>query len=128
MTKISLQSSSSFENLKKSFQNLTRSLSTPVTEPRDLSGIIKDFEMVYELSWKVLKKKILEDGHQSLGAKDVFTKAYQLGYLGEQDVWLEMIVDRNQAAHVYDEKMASQIVERIRNKYAPLFAANFLLE
>jgi nucleotidyltransferase substrate binding protein (TIGR01987 family) len=128
MTKISLQSSSSFENLKKSFQNLTRSLSTPVTEPRDLSGIIKDFEMVYELSWKVLKKKILEDGHQSLGAKDVFTKAYQLGYLGEQDVWLEMIVDRNQAAHVYDEKMASQIVERIRNKYAPLFAANFLFE
>ena len=128
MTKITLQSSSSFENLKKSFQNLTRSLSTPVTEPRDLSGIIKDFEMVYELSWKVLKKKILEDGHQSLGAKDVFTKAYQLGYLGEQDVWLEMIVDRNQAAHVYDEKMASQIVERIRNKYAPLFAANFLLE
>jgi len=110
MTKISLQSSSSFENLKKSFQNLTRSLSTPVTEPRDLSGIIKDFEMVYELSWKVLKKKILEDGHQSLGAKDVFTKAYQLGYLGEQDVWLEMIM------------------ERIRNKYAPLFAANFLLE
>lgn len=107
---------------------MTRSLSTPVTEPRDLSGIIKDFEMVYELSWKVLKKKILEDGHQSLGAKDVFTKAYQLGYLGEQDVWLEMIVDRNQAAHVYDEKMASQIVERIRNKYAPLFAANFLLE
>jgi len=56
---------------------LTRSLSTPVTEPRDLSGIIK---------------------------------AYQLGYLGEQDVWLEMIM------------------ERIRNKYAPLFAANFLLE
>jgi hypothetical protein len=77
MTKISLQSSSSFENLKKSFQNLTRSLSTPVTEPRDLSGIIK---------------------------------AYQLGYLGEQDVWLEMIM------------------ERIRNKYAPLFAANFLFE
>ncbi|NBQ54701.1 MAG: hypothetical protein EBU49_14135 [Proteobacteria bacterium] len=110
MTKITLQSSNSFENLKKSFQNLTRSLSTPVTEPRDLSGIIKDFEMVYELSWKVLKKKILEDGHQSLGAKDVFTKAYQLGYLGEQDVWLEMIM------------------ERIRNKYAPLFAANFLLE
>ena len=50
---------SSSKNFKKALANLERSLASPISEPRDLSGILKDFEMSYELSWKVLKKRLL---------------------------------------------------------------------
>jgi nucleotidyltransferase substrate binding protein (TIGR01987 family) len=73
--------------------------------------------MAYELSWKSLKKVLLEQGHQTLGAKDVFSKAFQLGYLKEQGVWLEMIEDRNLTAHVYDEDSAKKIVDKVRGVY-----------
>lgn len=125
MSKIKPDGSASFENLCRAYKNLDRSLATPVTEPRDLSGIIKDFEMVYELSWKVLKKKLLADGHQTQAARDVFAKSYQLGLIHDQSVWLEMIDDRNNAAHVYDEASAQKIVDRIRAKYHQVFTATF---
>lgn len=125
MSKIKLDGSSSFDNLCRVYKNLDRSLSTPVSEPRDLSGIIKDFEMVYELSWKVLKKRLLMDGHQTQGARDVFAKSYQLGFINDQSAWLEMIDDRNNAAHVYDESSAQKIVDRIRGKYHQVFARTF---
>lgn len=40
------------KNLGKALQALDASVSQPVAEPRDLSGIVKDFEIAYELSWK----------------------------------------------------------------------------
>jgi nucleotidyltransferase substrate binding protein (TIGR01987 family) len=109
--------SSSQVNFIRALQNLERSLATPVAEARDLSGIIKDFEMCYELSWKVLKKILLQQGHQSLGAKDVYTKAYQLNFLNNESNWLSMIDDRNLTSHVYDEQAATAIVEKIRRIY-----------
>jgi nucleotidyltransferase substrate binding protein (TIGR01987 family) len=112
---------SSEENFQRALLNLKRSLSTPVLEPRDLSGIIKDFEMAYELSWKVLKKMLATQGHASLGAKDVYSQAYRLGYLQEEAHWLQMISDRNQTAHVYDESDAQRIVDNVRQIYVPLF-------
>ena len=109
--------SSSFDNFKRALENLKRSLSTPITEPRDVSGIIKDFEMAYELSWKVLKKKLKQDGHETMGAKDVYTKAFQLNYISDQEIWLSMINDRNQTSHVYDESDAKKIIEQIKQQY-----------
>jgi nucleotidyltransferase substrate binding protein (TIGR01987 family) len=112
---------SSEKNFARAFQNLKRAISTPIQEPRDLSGIIKDFEMTYELSWKVLKKKLKSDGHETLGARDVFSKAFQLGYIHHEKSWLMMIEDRNQTSHVYDENDAKLILERIQQNYLGLF-------
>lgn len=117
--------SSSFENLKRAFDNLQLSISTPIREPRDLSGIIKDFEMVYELSWKVMKKVLQSQGVQTTGPKDVFSKAYQLNLIEDENIWLEMIESRNQAAHVYDKKSAEKIVSRVKNIYIDLFPKYF---
>ncbi len=110
--------SSSQKNFVRAVENLKRSFSEPIREPRDLSGIIKDFEMAYELSWKVLKKILLAAGHQTLGAKDVFTKAYQLNYIKNESVWLSMIEDRNQSAHVYDENDARKILKNMSSYLA----------
>lgn len=110
----------SWLNFQKTLRNLERSLSTPVMEPRDLLGIIKDFEMAEELSWKVVKKWLKSQGHESMGSKDVFSKAFRFGLINNELGFLTMIDDRNQAAHVYDENEANQLAERIRNSHLAL--------
>jgi nucleotidyltransferase substrate binding protein (TIGR01987 family) len=112
---------SSQTNFIRALRNLERSLATPFTEPRDYSGAIKDFEMTYELSWKSLKSLLRSQGHDTQGAKDVFSKAYQLSLIDDDAVWIQMIEDRNMTAHVYDESEARQILDRVRALYLSAF-------
>ncbi len=108
-------------NLARAVKALQRSATTPITEPRDMSGIVKDYEIAYELSWKTLKAQLETEGHVTSTAKDVFAQAYQLRKIQNQDVWLEMITDRNLTVHTYDETLAKELCERIRTNYLPVF-------
>lgn len=107
------------DNLRRALTALNTSLITPVTEARDLSGIIKDFEIAYELGWKALKLGLEDAGHPTSSAREAFEQAYQLGWLADEDVWLAMIRDRNLTVHTYNETFARQLEQRIRATYAP---------
>ena len=121
MSKNIERSKISLKNFDKALAALSVSVATPAVEPRDLSGIIKDFEIVYELTWKTLKKFLEEQGHETTSARDVFSKGFQLSILESQEPWLEMIADRNLTVHTYDENLASQMVSRIKNVYVVCF-------
>jgi nucleotidyltransferase substrate binding protein (TIGR01987 family) len=108
-------------NFMKAFQSLKESLEIPITTKRDLSGIIKDFELLYELSWKVLKLHLELAGHQTNNARHAFSVAYQLGLLKDENVWLQIIKDRNMTVHTYDEKFAREMVKRIETLYFKAF-------
>jgi nucleotidyltransferase substrate binding protein (TIGR01987 family) len=108
-------------NLQKAFQALERSATTPITEPRDLSGVVKDFELLYELSWKTLKKFLESQGHEVHTAKHALETAYQLKLLSNEKVWLQMIDDRNKTVHTYNEKFAREMCERIQTLYLKAF-------
>lgn len=110
-------------NFARALRALEQSIALPVTKPRDLSGIIKDFEITYELSWKSLKAFLEKQGHETGSAKNVFSKAYQLGQLHDESPWLDMIEDRNQAVHTYDESLARVLCDHIRTAYVPAFQA-----
>ena len=86
-------------NFEPAVAALSVSVATPVAEPRDVSGIIKDFELAYELSWKTLKAFLASKGEQSGAPKDVLSKAYRDGYLDDEQAWLAMIDDRNLSVH-----------------------------
>ena len=109
------------ENLNKALSALERSVAAPVLEPRDRSGIIKDFEIVYELSWKALKEHLAHQGHETGTARQVFQTAYQLGVIANEETWLRCIEDRNNTVHTYNEGMAAEMCERIGSLYLPEF-------
>lgn len=111
------------DNLIRAFQSLKDSLHIPITTKRDLSGIIKDFELVYELSWKTLKLYLELAGHQTNNARHAFSVAYQLGFLKEENVWLQIIKDRNMTVDTYDENFAREMVKRIDSLYFKAFEA-----
>lgn len=112
----------SLDNLEQALRALTTSIDTPVTEPRDLSGIIKDFEIVYELSWKTLQKFLEDEGHPAGTAREAIRLAYQRGVISDEGTWIEILKDRNLTVHTYNAKLAAAMVERIKTRYARVFA------
>ncbi|MDA8193045.1 MAG: nucleotidyltransferase substrate binding protein [Thermaerobacter sp.] len=85
-------------------------------------GMIKAFEFTYELAWNVLKDFLEYQGTQGLyGSRDVVRTAFKVGLIQAGEVWMDMIGDRNQSAHMYDEKTANRILTAIREEYLPQF-------
>ncbi len=112
-------------NLARAVATLEKALSTPVTEERDLAGIIKSFEYSYELAWTTLKATLEAQGQESQGPRDVIKRSWQIGLLkiATERVWLKMIEDRNLTVHTYDEIFAREMAKRIQEDYLPAFLA-----
>jgi len=85
--------------------------------PLCLDGTIKRFEFSFEMAWKALKKFLLYEGTECLSARDCIKKAYQLEFIKKEDTWLNILKDRNSTSHIYDEKEAEEIYQRIKNAY-----------
>ncbi len=109
------------ENLTRAVEGLRQSVATPPTEDRDLGGILKAFETAYELTWKVLKSILQENGIQAPFPRVAFEEAFKAGLLEGNSIWKEIIEDRNLSVHVYDKAMATRLYEKIKSNYVEIF-------
>jgi nucleotidyltransferase substrate binding protein (TIGR01987 family) len=107
-----------FESALKS---LDSALSSPVTEDRDLAGIIKCFEFTFETGWKYLRALLEHQGIGSNTPRESIEQAYRAKMIDAEIVWLALMKDRNLTVHTYDRAFAEAMVERIRNTYFPEF-------
>jgi len=105
-----------FDNFCKALERLKEALQAEPTG-LNLDAAIQRFEFTYELVWKVLKLFLLKAGIECYTPRDCFRSAFQAGYIKDEEVWLDMIKDRNFTTHVYDENQARKIYERIKNQY-----------
>lgn len=85
-------------------------------------AIIKRFEFTFELMWKVLKEYLEDNGFTDFmpSPKSVLKYAFKNGIINDEQCYNLMLQDRNSTTHIYDEKMASQIVQNIKEKYVAL--------
>jgi nucleotidyltransferase substrate binding protein (TIGR01987 family) len=113
--------SHTLKNFERSLKSMEKALATPVTEERDLAGIIQNFEFVYELSWKVLKQRLEGEGFSIGSPKQAFKKAFQSGLIKNEKTWLDILDDRNLTVHTYDEELARRMYEDIRSRYLKEF-------
>lgn len=104
-------------NLKRAVQSLEEALKAPITEPRDIAGIIKNFEFCYELSWKILKTILEENGKTVFSPRATLESAFEFHWIENPDLWPNIIKDRNLATHTYDDVLTMSLVERIKNSY-----------
>jgi len=111
----------SYGNLCIALDNLKDAVSTPPVESRDFGGIIKAFESTYELLWKTLKLILEKNGLQaSFPRLLVFEEAFKAQLIVGNEIWKEMMEDRNLAVHTYDRNMAVRLCQKITQAYAPL--------
>lgn len=114
-----------YHNFSKSFRLLNDTLESDIKALNDLEamGLIQAFEMSFELAWKTLKDFLEYEGYDVKSPRGTIREAFKQGYLPSAETWLQCLEDRNATTHAYDEEMAEQVLEAIRDVYHPMLKA-----
>lgn len=94
-----------FDNYRKNLDVLRRSDQQDLNNEFIISGIIDKFSIQFELGWKVLKELLTYEGINEAktgSPREIIKQAYQYYPCIEEDVWLDMLSQRNNMAHIYD--------------------------
>lgn len=88
------------------------------------SGVIDKFYLQFELGWKLLKSLLAYEGDpvsETGSPRDIIKGAYQYFDFMDEDLWLQMLRDRNNTARDYDSGAAERLVEKVIDAYIPEF-------
>ncbi len=81
-------------------------------------ALIQSFEFSFELSWVALKYFIqYKELSQFKYARDIIKQAFNKSIIKDASMWLDMLEDRNNLSHIYNENMAKKIIKNISKKY-----------
>ena len=65
----------------------------------------------------MLRRALLESGIESGTPREAIQKAYQAKWLNDEQLWIQMLQDRNRTSHVYEEEIAQEIFSRVPQYY-----------
>lgn len=104
----------------ENFRNAITSLAKGIEEANgelQKDGVIQRFEFTFELLWKTLKIFLFEEGLDCKSPKDCLRNAFKIGLIGDEQLFLDMLTDRNKSTHTYSKEESEEIFERIKNDY-----------
>ncbi|HRX17345.1 MAG TPA: nucleotidyltransferase substrate binding protein [Spirochaetota bacterium] len=114
-----------FANYRKALQPLNMAVN--LAGSRDLSdldkqGFIQAFEFTYELAWNVVNDFYESKGEINIqGSIDAFRLAFNRGLVSKGEALLNAVKSRRLTNHTYDEKVAEEIFNSIKNSYIHAF-------
>ena len=120
----------SLTNLESAVRKLEDALKIPKDRELVVEGTIQRFEVTIELMWKTLKRALAYEGIRTKSPRETLREAFQIGWLDDNDVWMNILDQRNTTSHVYlDEELVEDNYEDIK-KVGPILKAtlDFLLE
>ena len=87
----------------------------------DIAGWIHIFDLVFELSWKSLRDYMFAQWESDSMdfTREVLQIWFARGYIENPSIWIEMLADRNNSTHEYNEDSAIQIIQNIQGYYIP---------
>lgn len=91
----------SLDNLENVLKNLERAVHIPKDRELVVEGTIHRFEMTIELFWKTLRRAIRYEGARVHTSRESLREAFRLGWLHDEQVWLDMLDSRNTTSHQY---------------------------
>jgi len=111
-----------YSNYIKALDLLENALKIEQPDVVQRAGIVQFFEMCSELSWKLLKDYLEEQGFIEINTpRNAIKKAFEIGLIEDGHSWMDLLVDRNLSVHTYDEEKALNLDALIHSKYHPLF-------
>lgn len=96
-----------------------------VKDDLDKDGVIQRFEFTFELLWKTVKLYLEERGILCKSPKDCLQQAFKYGMISDEQVYLNMLNDRNRTSHLYDQSTSEEIYTNIKSNYVE--AISYLL-
>lgn len=88
------------------------------------TGIIRQFNLTFELAWKALQEIMKMHGVEeaSTGSpREILQLGYKIGFLNDPEIWLLMLKKRNTSAHIYNEDEIDELILLIRDSFIPAF-------
>ena len=96
-------------------------LAQPKTEwMRDAA--IQRFEFTIELAWKTVMRFARREGVDCSSPRQALRAAFKLGWIGDEDIWFDMLEDRNRTSHMYNEMLAEELYARLPGYQSALSA------
>ena len=83
----------------------------------DKDGVIQRFEFTVEMLWKTLKAILEYQGIECYSPRNCVKEAFKANIIGDDEIILDMLEDRNLSSHIYDQKVSEEIFQRIKNVY-----------
>lgn len=117
----------------KKFDSFVKSLEILKNSSRDEAkqneiyrmGVIGQFNLTFELSWKVLRESLIFHGVKeavSGSPREIIKAGYKFGFINDSEIWLDMMKCRSLSIHIYgDEKIIDELVEKIFEKFISAF-------
>jgi nucleotidyltransferase substrate binding protein (TIGR01987 family) len=112
----------SLQSLGNALDRFGEALAHPTPDDIVMDGTIQRFEFTFELFWKTLRRFLQREGVDTASPKSTLRHAYRRGLLDQEQIWLDMLDDRNRSAHVYDAGMARAIYAKLPGYYGELRA------
>lgn len=114
-----------YDNFIGSF-NVLKNADRKVADQYELyrTGVIGQFNLTFELAWKVLQAvlRLHSVAEAETGSpREIIKLGFKVGFITDEQVWLDIQKDRNKAVHVYNEDDIDDIIDRIFSRYIPAF-------
>ena len=112
-----------FQNFERAFLLLDEVAKKDIDSFSQLEkeGIIQRFEMLIELSWKVLKDYLENQGYDDVkNAKKAIRQAFQDELITKAETWMSALQLRNLTSHTYDEEILKETVTFVTNDFYPI--------
>ncbi|MCM1009633.1 MAG: nucleotidyltransferase substrate binding protein [Fusobacterium sp.] len=80
-------------------------------------ALVQAYEVCFELSWKVLKDYLAENGILVYLPKQVIKEAFNKNVISDGQIWIDMLDARNATSHEYKMDKINLILEKISTSY-----------
>jgi nucleotidyltransferase substrate binding protein (TIGR01987 family) len=100
------------EGLEKAFYFLN-SFSVDNCTDQEKAGLVKAFEVCYELSWKMLKKTLFIKGINVASPRDAFREAALNDLIKDPRLWFKFLEERNKTVHTYNLELIEEIILKL---------------
>lgn len=106
-----------FENYEKSFLLLSGALEINAPSLVEKAETIQFFETTFELAWKLMKDYLSYLGYEVKSPRDAIKQSFAIELITNGDSWINALMDRNLITHTYDEEIANEVYQAIKNNY-----------
>lgn len=103
------------KNITDNFRRIEKPDDITIEVYRD--SIIKKYETLEDLTWKLLSKIFKASGLEINNPRGCYKQAFKEGLISDVEIWNDILLSRNSTAHIYDEQDYEEIKNKIVNDY-----------
>jgi nucleotidyltransferase substrate binding protein (TIGR01987 family) len=108
------------DNFQLAFRQLETACALETYSELEFSGLIKNFEIAYEMAWKTLKDLLTFEGYDVNSPRATIQQAFESGLINDLSPWIEALESRNILAHNYDKNAAADAEAIIKGTFLPM--------